>query len=238
MITRPSQCRHDWRQCLARTAKDKFNECSLVAVGAETIPNLALVEQRLVTCFAPQEVLQQQAGCMHFHEGKPKAVTTQLHIGSVATPNNSLEKLPPDFGPLQKGTDSDLVDILASKAPKGDKELIADHGFDPQKTTAAEFAEICERAEATPEAPGMIQMTPQKMTVQPGSLLRRPRPRVLTRKNLNTPAKNTASTTAMTARRARFSLAERRKRRIGRRQTILKTNTQTASPSTRKSTPS
>jgi hypothetical protein len=40
-----------------------------------------------------------------------------------------------------------MMDVLASKAPKGHKELMTDHGFDPQTATTAEFAEICERAE-------------------------------------------------------------------------------------------
>jgi hypothetical protein len=39
------------------------------------------------------------------------------------------------------------MDILANKAPKGHKELMTDHGFDPQTATTAEFVEICERAE-------------------------------------------------------------------------------------------
>jgi hypothetical protein len=39
------------------------------------------------------------------------------------------------------------MDVLASKAPKGHKELMTDHGFDPQTATTAEFVEICERAD-------------------------------------------------------------------------------------------
>jgi hypothetical protein len=42
---------------------------------------------------------------------------------------------------------SDMMDVLASKAPKGHKELMTDHGLDPQTAATAEFVEICERAE-------------------------------------------------------------------------------------------
>jgi hypothetical protein len=75
-------------------------------------------------------------------------VSTRQHVGgAVATLNNTLSKLPPAFDDLQKVSDTDMMDALASKAPKGHKELMTDHGFDPQTSTTAEFVEICERAE-------------------------------------------------------------------------------------------
>jgi hypothetical protein len=58
-----------------------------------------------------------------------------------------LSKLPLAFDDLQKVSDTDIMDVLASKAPKGHKELMTDHGFDPQTAATAEFVEICERAE-------------------------------------------------------------------------------------------
>jgi hypothetical protein len=61
--------------------------------------------------------------------------------------NNTLSKLPPAFDDLQKVSDTDMRDVLASKAPKGHKELMTDHGFDPHAAAAAEFVEVCERAE-------------------------------------------------------------------------------------------
>jgi hypothetical protein len=78
---------------------------------------------------------------------KPKEVSTRQYVGAVATLNNTLSKLPPAFDDLQKVSDTDMMDILASKAPKGHKQLMTDHGFDPQTATTAEFVEICERAE-------------------------------------------------------------------------------------------
>jgi hypothetical protein len=136
-----------WRGCLTGTALDKFNEFAL-AVGNETAANSLQVEQQLVTFFAPHEVLCQQTRHIGFHMRKPKEVSTRQHVGAVlATLNNTLAKLPPAFEDLQKVLDTDMLDVLASKAPKGHKELMTDHGFDPQTATTGEFAEICERAE-------------------------------------------------------------------------------------------
>jgi hypothetical protein len=57
-----------------------------------------------------------------------------------------MSKLPPAFDDLQKVSDTDMMEILASKALEGHKELMTDRGFDPQTAATAEFAEICERA--------------------------------------------------------------------------------------------
>jgi hypothetical protein len=145
VTTGPLQYRY-WRGCLTGTALDKFNEYTL-AVGNETAANLHTVEQRLITFFAPREVLRQQTRYIRFHMRKPKEVSTRQYVGAVATLNNTLSKLPPAFDDLQKVSETDMMDILASKAPKGHKELMTDHGFDPQTATTAEFVEICERAE-------------------------------------------------------------------------------------------
>jgi hypothetical protein len=131
VTTGPSQHRH-WRGCLAGTALDKFNEHAL-AVGDETPANLFIVEKRLITFFALLEMLRQQTRCIRFHMRKPKEVSTRQYVGAVATLNNTLSKLPPFFDDLQKVSDTDMMDILASKAPKGHKELMTDHGFDPQQ---------------------------------------------------------------------------------------------------------
>jgi hypothetical protein len=145
VTTGPLQQRH-WRGCLTGTALDKFNKHTL-AVGNETAANLFIVEQQLITFFAPREVLRQQTRCIRFHMRKPKEVSTRQCAGAVLTLNDTLSKLPPAFDDIQKVSDTDMMDILASKAPKGHKELMTDHGFDPQTAAAAEFAEICERAE-------------------------------------------------------------------------------------------
>jgi hypothetical protein len=69
-----------WRGCLTGTALDKFKEFTLV-VGNETATNSVQVERRLVTFFAPREVLRrQQTGCVRFHMRKPKEVSARQHV--------------------------------------------------------------------------------------------------------------------------------------------------------------
>jgi hypothetical protein len=135
-----------WRGCLEGTALRKFNEFAS-AVGTETSAHLLTVENRLVSFFAPREVLSQQARYIRYHMRKPNDTTTRQYVGAVHTLNQTLEKLPPAFNAAQKIPALDLMDILASKAPKSHKELMTDHGFDPQTATTADFVEICERAE-------------------------------------------------------------------------------------------
>jgi hypothetical protein len=79
---------------------------------------------------------------------KRKDASNRQYVGAVATLNDTLTKLPPTFNAdQQKLPDHDIMDIMASKAPKNFKELMTDHGFDPQTATTEEFVEICERAE-------------------------------------------------------------------------------------------
>jgi hypothetical protein len=61
---------------------------------------------------------------------KPKDASTRQYVGAVTTLNDTLTKLPPAFNADQKLPDHDIMDIMASKAPKNFKELMTDHGFD------------------------------------------------------------------------------------------------------------
>jgi hypothetical protein len=78
---------------------------------------------------------------------KPRKVTTRQHLGVVPTLNSTLKKLPQAFAAGEKITETDLIDILASKAFKGHKKLMTDHGFDQQTAAKAELAEICKCVE-------------------------------------------------------------------------------------------
>jgi hypothetical protein len=95
---------------------------------------------------------------------KPEEVSTRQHVGAASTLNDTLSKLPPACDDLQKVSDMDMMDILASKAPKGHKELMTDHGFDPQTAATAEFVEICERAEINERCKLASRVTAQTMT--------------------------------------------------------------------------
>ena len=135
-----------WRGCLEGTCLRKFNEYS-TQIGTETTQHLQEVERKLVAFFAPREVLSQQARYIRYHIRKPKDFTTRQYVGAVQTLNEKMEDLPPAFSEAQKIPAADMMDILASKAPKAHKELMTDHGFDPQTATQEQFVEICERAE-------------------------------------------------------------------------------------------
>ena len=145
VTTGPLQCAC-WRGCLRGTALAKFNEFAAL-VGTETSAHLPLVERRLVTHFAPREVLSLQAKHVRHRMRQPADVTTRQYVGAVTTLNRKMESFPPNFNADQKVAATDLLDILASKAPKNHKELLTDHGFDPQTETMERFVEICERAE-------------------------------------------------------------------------------------------
>ena len=135
-----------WRGCLEGTALRKFNEFA-ANVGTETSAHLIEVEHRLISYFAPREVLSQQARYIRYRMRKPEDANSRQYVGAVHTLNESMEKLPPAFADTQMIPQADVMDILASKAPKSHKDLMTTHGFDPQTATTEEFVEICERAE-------------------------------------------------------------------------------------------
>jgi hypothetical protein len=146
VTTGPLQYQY-WRTCLDGTALSKFNEFA-VQVGNETTAHLVLVERRLVTYFAPREVLSQQARYIRHYMRKPAGISTRQYVSAVHVLNNMIGQLPPAFEANQKILEPDLMDILVSKAPKTHRELMVEQGFNPQTASTDEFVEICERAES------------------------------------------------------------------------------------------
>jgi hypothetical protein len=55
--------------------------------------------------------------------------------------------LPPDFNNTQELPDKDIVDVLATKAPKEHKALMIEQGFNPETSTFEQFVEVSKRAE-------------------------------------------------------------------------------------------
>ena len=161
VTTGPNQYAY-WRACLAGEALRKFNEFT-INVGTETTVNLLIVEQRLVTEFAPRDVLTRQARYMRYEMRKPHGETTRKYVGAVGTLNETLKELPPLFNETQKIPAQELLDILASKSQQSHKALMIEHGFDPQSATLQEFVEFSERAE-TKEA-----LTTHKSVSKPDS---------------------------------------------------------------------
>ena len=135
-----------WRGCISGTFLNRFNIYA-IAERNETIANLTVVEQNLVKFFAPTEVLRKQKYYMRTHMRKPKSVSTRQYVGAVETLNDTLAQMPPNYDATQKLSALDIMDIMASKAPQSHKDLMTEHGFDPQTATTEKFVELCERAE-------------------------------------------------------------------------------------------
>ncbi len=135
-----------WRQCLAGEALRKFNEFA-TNVGNKTIVNLTTVEQRLVSEFTTKDVLARECRYIRYDMRKPYSRTTRQYVGAVHTLNQTLARMPPLFDASQQVPESELLDILASKAPQSHKALMIEQGFDPQNATIQQFVEISERAE-------------------------------------------------------------------------------------------
>jgi hypothetical protein len=108
--------------------------------------NLWIVEQRLVTEFAPRDILSREARYMHYAMRKPYGWTTWQYVGAVHRLNELLTKLPPLFHKSQKIPTSELLVILASKVPQVHKAIMIEQGFEPQMATIQQFVKISERA--------------------------------------------------------------------------------------------
>ena len=136
-----------WRGCLTGTIQNKFVQFAQ-QVGTETNANLLQVEQRLVAHFAPREVLREQKKHMRsLMRVNAQNTTARAHVGAVNTLNEHLGRLPPDFNAAQKLSTNDIMEVLATKAPKEHKNLMIEQGFNPETSTVEQFVEISERAE-------------------------------------------------------------------------------------------
>jgi hypothetical protein len=138
----------------------------------------------------------------------------------------ALAQLPPSFDASQKILDQDMMDLLASNAPKKHKELMQDQGFDPQTATTDQFVEICERAESKAALRTKNErnrsddemMTLPKTNAQARSPTRKGQPSPTRIKELHTSVKNIDLTPLTTARTVKFYP----ERKTGRRKTLSK----------------
>ena len=81
--------------------------------------NLLQVEQRLVAHFAPREVLREQKKHMRtVMRMNARNTTARAYVGAVDALNEHLGRLPPNFNDAQKLSTNDIMDVLATKAPK------------------------------------------------------------------------------------------------------------------------
>ena len=76
------------------------------------------------------------------------------YVGLVRDLNSRMAQLPPLFEDSQVLEESELVDFLANKAPKSNKAMLINQGFNPETSTIETFVEHCERTETTDDIAG------------------------------------------------------------------------------------
>ena len=98
----------------------------------ETIPNLKIVINHIVTYFGPNECLSKQKRYMRYKMIKPCNLTTRQYVGLVRDLNSRMAQLPPLFEDSQVLDESELVDSLTNKAPRTHKAMLISQGFNPE----------------------------------------------------------------------------------------------------------
>ena len=120
----------------------------------ETVNNLKIVMNHVVTYFGPKECLYKQKRYLRYKMIKPRKLTTRQYVGLVHALNSRMAQLPPLFEDSQMLDDSELVNSLANKAPRTHKAMLIYQGFNPETANLETFVEHCERAETTDDIAG------------------------------------------------------------------------------------
>ena len=115
----------------------------------ETVSNLKIVMNHVVTYFGPKECLSEQKRYLCYKMIKPRRLTTRQYVGLVCDLNSRMAQLPPLFEDSQMLNESHLVDSLANKSPRTHKAMLISQGFNPETANLEIFVEHCERTETT-----------------------------------------------------------------------------------------
>ena len=108
----------------------------------------------IVTYFGPNESLSKQKRYLRYKMVKLLRLTTRQYVGLIRDLNSRMAQLPPLFEDSQVLEEPELVDFLASKAPKSHKAMLINQGFNPETSTLETFVEHCECAETTDNIAG------------------------------------------------------------------------------------
>ena len=68
----------------------------------ETVVNLNIVMNHVVTYFGPKECLSKQKRYLRYETEKPRKLTTRQYVGLVCDLNSRMAQLPPLFEDSQK----------------------------------------------------------------------------------------------------------------------------------------
>ena len=103
----------------------------------------------VVTYFGPNECLSEQKWYTRYKMEKPQKLTTRQYVGLVRDLNSRMAQIPHMFNDNQQLDESELVDYLTNKAPRGHKEMMTSQGFNPEMGDLATFVEHYEQNEPT-----------------------------------------------------------------------------------------
>ena len=98
----------------------------------ETVHNLEILMNHVVSYFGPKECLSKQKRYLHYKMIKPRRLPTRPYVGLVRDLNSRMAQLPPLFEDSQILDESELVDSIANKAPISHKAMLIAQDFNPE----------------------------------------------------------------------------------------------------------
>ena len=104
-------------------------ELKMTELVQETVSNLKIVMNHVVTYFGPKECLSKQKCYLRYKMIKPRRLTTKQYVGLVHDLNSRMAQLPPLFEYSQVLDENELVYSLANKAPRSHKAILIDQGL-------------------------------------------------------------------------------------------------------------
>ena len=99
----------------------------------ETVNNLKIVMNHVVTYFGPKECLSKQKRYLRHKIIKPHRLITRQYMGLVRDLNSRMAQLTPLFEDSQMLDKSELVDSLANKVPRTHKAMLISQDFNPER---------------------------------------------------------------------------------------------------------
>ena len=97
----------------------------------ETVANLIVEMNHVVTYFGPKECLSKQKSYISYNMEKPRKLATRQYVGFGSDINSRMAQMLPLFDENQQLDEYKLVDSLANKAPKSHKAILISQGFNP-----------------------------------------------------------------------------------------------------------
>ena len=115
----------------------------------ETVANLILVMNHVVTYFGPKECLSKKKRYIRYKMEKPRKLTTSQYVGLVCDLNSRMAQMPHPFDENQQLDESELVDSLTNKVPRRNKSMLTSQGCNTETRDLKTFIEHCKWSETT-----------------------------------------------------------------------------------------